>query len=155
MAKMNIRDGIIAILLGVFVAVFFSIYWAVESAELSSLRSDGTVTTAVVSEIRTFERVLVRSGSPQVFVTYSVDGVTYTNRLRVGSSGVNVGDEFVIVYNPNAPDRMTFLDESLAEQGDGTAFHYLLYIVCVLVILYGIWILQKGIRAKRKETSKE
>ena len=75
------------------------------------LRENGSETTAIVTEIR---RSLAIGGDTRLFVQYTVGGMVYQNQLRIAVRDAYVGEEVLIYYNPNNPNRITPVDRTRA-----------------------------------------
>ena len=68
-----------------------------------ALIRDGLTTTAVVIELRIGTGGMAGGATTSVIVEYTIDGVTYQNRLRVPVRDTYVGEEILIHYGQNNP----------------------------------------------------
>ncbi len=95
---------LVGIILGIIGALFLlaSIFAFVADQQF---KASAKTTTAVITEIYTY-----RNGDDtkhDVFVTYTVDGVTYEEELGSYSSSMHEGKEIEIYYQPDNPRRIS------------------------------------------------
>lgn len=94
--------GVGILLMGI---VFLLIIW-INNSEAASFRENGEETMAVVTDVEVFtrrskygEKIIRRS----VYVSYTVDGVVYNQRLAGYYNGISEGQQIKIIYKPENP----------------------------------------------------
>lgn len=91
---------IIFMMLGALIGlVFFVIGYVLNSAYKDYLETIGVISEIVEDDTGT-------STGHQTYVTYSVDGTTYTGKLDVTASTDAVGREVKVFYHPSDPQKI-------------------------------------------------
>lgn len=111
------------------IGIFFSISIWILTSELQDQKTfeNEPFITSTISNIESY-RNPDGDLSYTAYVTYEVDGTTYTTRLSYYSSSMSLGDEVLIQYSSTDP--------SVIYYGSGATFKYILF--GVLLVIFSV-----------------
>ena len=146
--KNNIIVGVFGSLVGLGLILLFAIVGINTQVRIANLIDNGSETTAVI-----VQRWVGGGGqhhtSIRIYVSYTVDGMAYRNRLYMRPDDAYVGQEVAILYNPDAPRQITVQDRALSDWVNESIVIPLLTVgVGALLLVASIRIWRKGIKEK-------
>jgi len=148
----DIKNGLIGFAAMIGLSILAFIIMETDGAELAYLRNSGLETTAVVVEIREPSGLRTAGQSTIIFVRYTVNEVSYTNRLQIGSRHAYMGREVAILYNPGNPNQITARDSNISNyELEGSGWYVIVFGGIIIFTICCSWVLIRGIRTKRKE----
>ncbi|GEM_PF-4231468 len=107
--------------------------------------NNGVEVTAVVTSFVPGSRGV----HPRAYVDYDADGIIYHNFVYVKRNKVSQGDDLVILYGSDNPDKITAKDPKLAV--DGTSLLVLYVLIYLFGLLLCVWDGWKNIIKARAE----
>ena len=120
---------------GIVVGIAFLIPTVTTYLDRIELVNSGLESTATVTSFRGIRSTARFDGRP-LYVQYTVNGTVYNNLLNLKFANTYIGDEVIILYNPNNPNNITPKDRDRAT--DSIVFGGR-FAIAVLVILLSVF----------------
>jgi len=127
-------------LLGIIFTAFgllFATIGIIVSIEFSNFAENAEQTTAEITNIQTYT-TRGRKGRTKtnhdVFIKYTVDGVTYNSELGYYNSGMHIGAEVEVYYNPENPHQVRGKDSPLGWIFAGIGGVFAVIGICIGII---------------------
>lgn len=139
--KQKSTEWFIAIMLTIMGAIFFIIGLMVIKNEMS-FKSKSIETVAEITDIETYRS---RDNTDHiVYIKYIVNNKVYNEVLNYWNSGMSVGEEVNILYNPDNPNEMTAKNSSY--------FAFIFPVIGGITFIIGILILINKIKRKNMKS---
>lgn len=157
-AKEKIKIGIPAFLVMAGFAILFvavpSLFNSLIGYQEQLKQVDWTVTDATVSDVETRTRSVGKNSHSRstyyiIYYEYEVDNQVYTGVIANQSRSKKIGESFEVKYNPEAPEKSTYiLEPTLSFIGNSAIFVG----VGLVLMIFNLILLKKWYKPKQKQT---
>lgn len=127
-------------IIGIVFAAFgllFAVIGIIVSIEFSNFAANAEQTTAVITNIEAYRTKTTKGRYKtrhDVYIKYSVDGATYKSELGYYNSGMSIGDEIEVYYDPENPNKVRGKDSPLGFIFAGIGGVFAVMGICIGVI---------------------